>query len=488
MEPRFNPALVVVSIVIAILHSYVAFDVASRISIAKGRSRVLLTLFGGLTLGIGIWSMHFIGMFAMEMAGMDVTYGRSLVLASFAIAAINAVLALYLYTRRSSVVRSRLWGAAWLAIAIAGMHYMAMYSMRMAATLKWNLALVAASILIALLASFKALALSSALNRSYAQALAFPSRDIDHRGPLLRGSIYMGLAIAGMHYTGMSAATFVHSDHFHARGAGIMGTTTLSVTVVVLSMLTLGISIIVGDVDRRLAMSAARLRREQTLRNLFVSAIVHDLRNPLSTAMLNLQRISRSGCQRDHQAMAETSLTHLRRVDGLIQSVLDAQRISVGEALPVHLEHVELRAFLRGTLDGLCDLYGNRFQLECHRPLEGDWDPGFLRRAIENLCTNAVKYGAKDAPIKVSAASTGAAHERVAIQIQNQGEPLSPDDQEGLFELFKRGRRADQTGATGWGLGLTIVKGVAEAHGGTVDVVSSRERGTVFTLEMPLHA
>jgi signal transduction histidine kinase len=438
-------------------------------------------------LAIGIWSMHFVGMFAMEMEGMDVTYGLSLVICSFAIAAINSVLSLYLFTRPSWTRHALIWGAAVMAIAIAGMHYVAMYSMRMAATIRWRPSLLVASVLVALIVSFGALSLAHATNRNYAEWLESPSSSFDDRWPVIRGSILLGLAIAGMHYTGMMAAIFVPSPVFHARGAGVLSTTSLATLVATLSVMTLVLSIASGQVERTLARSAVRLRKERELRSHFVSAIVHDLRNPLSAARLSVQLLSRAKDPDALRATSKTALENLTRMDQLIQSLLDAQRISTGQPLPIQVERLELCSLLRTTLESLSGIYGNRFQLECDHAVEGDWDPSFLRRAVENLCTNAVKYGARDAPIKVSVTSAGPGMERVSLQVQNQGEPLSCEEGRSLFELFRRGPKAEQSGERGWGLGLTIVKGVAEAHGGEVRVESDHERGTVFTLELPVH-
>lgn len=218
-----------------------------------------------------------------------------------------------------------------------------------------------------------------------------------------------------------------------------------------------------------------------------MSAVVHDLRNPLSAARLSVQLLSRTNDPETLRARSRTALENLNRMDQLIQSLLDAQRISTGQPLPIQVERLALCSLLHTTLESLSGIYGNRFQLECDQSLEGEWDPGFLRRAVENLCTNAVKYGAPGTPIKVSVTSQGPGTERVWLQVQNQGEPLSYEESRSLFELFRRGPKAEQSGESGWGLGLTIVKGIAEAHGGDIRVESNRESGTVFTLEMPTH-
>jgi signal transduction histidine kinase len=99
--------------------------------------------------------------------------------------------------------------------------------------------------------------------------------------------------------------------------------------------------------------------------------------------------------------------------------------------------------------------------------------------------TNAVKYGAPKRPIGIAFHYIG---ERVRVTVHNWGEPIAPEDQPLLFEPFARGRTAAHIDRSGWGLGLALVRGCAEAHGGTVSLESTPEAGTTFTLEIPLDA
>jgi signal transduction histidine kinase len=147
---------------------------------------------------------------------------------------------------------------------------------------------------------------------------------------------------------------------------------------------------------------------------------------------------------------------------------------------------VDLCSLLNETLTGLQEIYGNRFKLQCKPGVHGHWDPMVLRRAIENLCTNAVKYGDEDTVIEVFAEET-ADHRNVSIQVRNQGQPLSPKDQKKVFDIFMRGEVAEVSGQTGWGLGLNLVRGAAEVHGGHVEVNRFEDR-TVFTIELPTEA
>jgi signal transduction histidine kinase len=105
-----------------------------------------------------------------------------------------------------------------------------------------------------------------------------------------------------------------------------------------------------------------------------------------------------------------------------------------------------------------------------------------MRRVIENLVTNALKYGAADQPITISLDKTP---DGVRLTVHNEGNPIPSERQAELFTLF---RRLEPMKNEGWGLGLVLVKGIIEAHGGKVYIESSKERGTSFVLELPQHA
>jgi len=200
METQFNPVLVGISIIVAILASFVALSLANNVNQSQGRGRAVWLILGALAMGVGIWSMHFIGMLACEMPGMSVAYDFPLMLLSIAVAIRASGLAFYIISYEAVQLSSLLSGGVAMAAAIAGMHYIGMYSMRMDAIIRWNIPLVVLSIVIALVASFGALLIMIRLrNRA------------DRFVEILVASTIMGLAVSGMHYTGMLAATFIHA-------------------------------------------------------------------------------------------------------------------------------------------------------------------------------------------------------------------------------------------------------------------------------------
>lgn len=252
------------------------------------------------------------------------------------------------------------------------------------------------------------------------------------------------------------------------------------------------------EVDRAVAEAGAEFSRIQSinlqkyvenlemqreLRENFVSTMTHDLRNPLSAAQTAAQLILRHPDQvTTVQTFAARIVDTVKRADLMIRDLLDANRIQAGQHLPLKVEEVDLRQLTQKTLDELSTIHGSRFLLEASAPILGFWCAEGLRRSIENLASNAVKYGYPDEPISVSLQQ---GPETTLIRVHNYGQTLSHEDRALLFKKFGRTQAAQTSGKRGWGLGLTIVKGVAETHHGSVWVDSDIKAGTTFTIELP---
>jgi NO-binding membrane sensor protein with MHYT domain len=156
--------LVVLSYVIAVFASYTALDLAGRVAASIGRSRAAWLAGGAFAMGVGIWSMHFTGMLALKM-GMPVTYDVFDTLLSMAVAIAAATLAFFVVSRGVVGIRELALAGPVMGVGIASMHYIGMAGMRMQAAISYDPLLVAASILIAIGASVAALWLFLRLNR-----------------------------------------------------------------------------------------------------------------------------------------------------------------------------------------------------------------------------------------------------------------------------------------------------------------------------------
>ncbi len=215
MTGVYDPLLVALSIVTAVIASFVALDMASRVVAAAGspaRSAFWLAC-GALAMGTGIWAMHFVGMLAFSLP-IALAYDVPITLASLAVAALSSALALHTIARPSLGRRRLLIAGTLMGLGIACMHYLGMEAMRMQPGIRYDPALFALSVLLAMAASTAALLICFRLRHETIVT-----------GPWKKSAsaVVMGAAIAGMHYTGMAAARFPEGSICGALAGGMGG-------------------------------------------------------------------------------------------------------------------------------------------------------------------------------------------------------------------------------------------------------------------------
>ena len=199
MVGTYDSSLIVLSVVVAIVASYVALGLTSRVVASQERTASKLWLVGGaVSMGTGIWSMHFIGMLAFRLP-IPMSYDVPTTLLSLLIAVVASAFALYLVSRSKLSLRRLAGGGALMGIGICSMHYTGMAAMQMAPPIRYQPLLLCLSVLIGIAAS--TIALWSAFELRFETILsAFWKK--------AGSALVMGSAISGMHYTGMAAAIF----------------------------------------------------------------------------------------------------------------------------------------------------------------------------------------------------------------------------------------------------------------------------------------
>lgn len=227
----------------------------------------------------------------------------------------------------------------------------------------------------------------------------------------------------------------------------------------------------------------AALLQEKQVRERVVALLSHDLRSPLSSIVINAQRLARKP---DDAALASTVaprvISAANRIDDMIQDMLDASRLRAGCSMPVHLATCDMVRVARDARDDLVQTLAARVKFLCPRHAGGLWDAKALRRVIDNLLGNAFKYGTPKSDVALEVVDLGA---DVRVAVRNQGNPLSEDEISSLFDPYVRTKAAETGKQRGWGLGLTLVRGVVEAHSGRFGVTSSADDGTTFWFELP---
>lgn len=233
-----------------------------------------------------------------------------------------------------------------------------------------------------------------------------------------------------------------------------------------------------GSQDKIIDLETERDQREG-----FVSLLTHDLRTPLAAVKMTAQLMLQvKDDQKTNQELIRRIITNINRADQMISNLLDANRIRSGEMLSLEIEEFDLTALIKDTLRDLTLLHGKRFEFTSNEKASGYWDRKAVRRILENLCTNAIKYGDENTPVIITLEQKKTT---VRLSVKNHGESISQEDQKSIFKQFKRTAQAHTKKKSGWGIGLTLVKGVAEAHGGKVTIKSEASVGTVFAVTLP---
>jgi len=250
----YDLKLVALSLVVAAFASYTALDLAGRVSATQGRASRVWLVAGAVAMGTGIWSMHFIGMLAFSLPGLRLAYDLPVTLLSMFAAIVVSGLALYVVRRPELTARNLSAGATLMGVGICVMHYTGMAAMRMSPAIEYNPPLFLASVLIAIVASLVALWIAFQLRQKYS-ALAIVAK--------LGSAIVMGLAITGMHYTGMAAAQFAQgSVCLAADASGGMDATSLAVSIGVATISILIVTLSISALDAHFAARNAKLAIE----------------------------------------------------------------------------------------------------------------------------------------------------------------------------------------------------------------------------------
>ena len=253
MNGHYDSSLVALSILVAIIASYTALDLAGCVSASTSSPRKSWTwlITGAISMGIGIWSMHFIGMLAFHLP-VPIAYDLLVSLLSMVIAVIVSAIALLILRRPALETKDLIIGAMLMGTGISAMHYTGMFAMQMSPAIRYSPLLFVASVLIAIGASLAALWIAFQL-RSRRSKLAIVVK-------LISAGV-MGLAISGMHYTGMAAAHFALGSICVAAVAGGIHSTALAVVIGCGTMVILSLTLIVSALDAHFALSNARLAR-----------------------------------------------------------------------------------------------------------------------------------------------------------------------------------------------------------------------------------
>jgi signal transduction histidine kinase/CheY-like chemotaxis protein len=486
LHQHYTPALVVLSVVIGILASYTALDLSGRIYDNTGRERALWLFGVALTMGVGIWSMHFVGMLALSLP-TPVHYLIPHLLSSMVFAIGAAAFALWIAVRPTVRQYELVAAAIVMGIAIAGMHYIGMAGMHMSARIEYDSVLFWLSIGVAVVVSYVALSLTRRLRVGTTARV---------RAARVIAAIVMGLAVAGMHYTGMAAAHFMAMPGAVASTKGSLPSSFLAGLIAVASILLVGLALLAAMLDRlvRSRLVEAQLRAEKDaavetnrVKSEFLSNMSHELRTPLNSIIgfSNILLKNKAGNLRESDTQQLSRIAaNGKHLLGLINEVLDLSKIEAGK-VELEMTWVDVTRLVSDTIEEMLpQATGMDVRLVAEIPEDAAplrADVVRVKQILVNLVSNAIKF-TRGGRVTVRITTDTASRRPIRIDVIDTGIGILKDRLQTVFEAFRQADASTTRQYGGTGLGLTITRSLAELMGWTVEVSSEIGVGTTFSV------
>jgi len=474
----YDYRLVALSVLIAILASYAALDLAGRVTSAQGKARLLWLNGGAVAMGFGIWSMHYIGMLAFRLP-IPVQYDWPTVLLSLVAAIVASAIALFVVSRSKMGVIRAVLGSIFMGGGIATMHYTGMAAMRLSAMCSYSAKLVALSVVLAIVISLVALWLTFYFR---GETAAWSWRK-------MHGALVMGAAIPVMHYTGMAAARFTASPSVYGNQSHTINVSSLSVAgVTIVTLTVLGLALLTSFADRRFSLQALELQ----LKDDFLSHVSHELRSPL-TAIYQFVSILADGLagevRPEQSEYLRLTLRNVQQLESMIADLLEVTRIQAGK-----LNIEQQRASLSDAITDTVSMFGGSAaakginliaNIAADLPL-AYVDPSRVRQVLINLVSNAIKFTAKNGEITLQTRIFEEDPGLLVVEIADTGCGIKPEVSKLIFERLYQATDAGEHGRKGLGLGLYISKELVARQGGSIWVRSEPQKGSSFFFTVPI--
>ena len=471
----YDPYLVALSIMVAALASYTALDLGGRVAAARGLGRPVWLAAAAITMGGGIWSMHFVAMLAFIMP-TPMSYEIGLTTLSLVVAIFVTGGGFYVISRHSGSPLRLVLSGIFMGLGIAGMHYIGMAAMREHVELSYDRLFVALSLIIAIGASTAAL------------WLAFRTTDL---GQKLIAAAVMGLAISGMHYTAMGGTTFAaHGPVPAARGYDL-DQTNLALAVAGTTFVILASALIASLSEQKRAEEALReaqadlahVSRVTTMGELCAS-LAHELSQPITAALANADACL-NWLARDTpnlEKARESAMTIVK--DGMRAAEIIARiRLLCKKGTPQR-ELVDVNEVIQ-ELIVLLRSHIARYFISVQMELAADLpqvsgDRVQLQQVMMNLMMNSIDAmkdveGTRELAIK----SYRTGNEQLMVCVSDSGVGLPSQQADQIFHAFFT------TKPHGIGMGLAICRSIVESHSGRLWAADNSPRGARFHLILP---
>ena len=237
-------------------------------------------------------------------------------------------------------------------------------------------------------------------------------------------------------------------------------------------------------IDQAVAESVSFFSAQVDLgRNLFLGMLGHDMRSPLQTIQITASYLAALNAGEKVSGAASRLIRSGARMQALLDDMVDFNRTRLGLGISIAPTTIDLAQLFTDELDQLRVVHPDRrIELEVIGDCVGVWDGRRLQQLLGNLVLNAIKYGARDAPVRVTVTDKGA---EVLVEVRNTGTVIERSTLDVIFDPLQRGPNPPGTNTDGsLGLGLYIAREIATAHGGEIDARSDAAE-TIFCVKLP---
>ena len=243
------------------------------------------------------------------------------------------------------------------------------------------------------------------------------------------------------------------------------------------------------SIDQSLAEAVSQYSDEaDRSRDTFLAILGHDLRSPLYTIAVSGAYLAKTGTLDGNQVQAVARIQRsATTMSAMIRDLIEFTKVARGTGIPLTVQQANLGEICHAAIDEMQTAHPDRlFQLGLTGDLNGTFDSDRLLQVLSNLLNNAIQHGATDSPVHLSAIGDGVG---ITIRVSNFGNPIPPEALKVIFnpwvQLANDKSDSEPRRAHSIGLGLFIAREIVEAHKGSIDVESTEQEGTVFTVRLP---